>query len=315
MPEFDVLKYEHASPRNRLRGPAWRWERAGRIATGETPFSSRRDDAAVRKAARFRRAFDAAQTTLAVARLADRDPGTFYAYRLWRAVDRDTRGAALRYAVEARIMARESDAAIAARTGLHVDDVAAYASLFFDVRDRLGNVDFVTTTIIGPAVHRGLNTRDYDLLWKLFGYMRGPRVLDAMITTFVDPPGDVDARGVAAAIDGSQAFDVARQAAYAAKSMRITVETQADVVGLYHRLKEIERAAGRGAESESAIMTHVAAFLATTTYAVGSPADDGAGVAGEPERAVTMGRGGESPTSDADDAEFAALAFPVPTPA
>lgn len=311
---IDIQTYEHASPRNPLRRVDWRWARAGAIASGQAPFNSRRDDAWVRRAAKFRRAVDAAQSAYDFARLADAQPEAYYAYRLWKATERETAEAAYRYGVEARLLARSSDAEIAERTGLHEDDVAAYAALFFDVRGRLDRRDFILNMVIGPAVHRGLNTRDYDLLWKLFGYMRGPHVLDALIATFEGAPESVPLDDVAAALARGQAFDAARMAAYATKSLRVLVETQSDVVGLYYKLKELERAGGRDGGRDDALMGQISAFLsAADVYQIGPPAaGEGSpfdALSYEPSTAALL-----AGDVDEDDAELAALDFPAAAP-
>jgi len=203
---------------------------------------------------------------------------------------------------------------------MHADDVEAFERVFFDVRDRLGRRDFVINQVVGPAIHRGLNCRDYALLWKLFGYMRGPEVLDALIATFDGGPRRVEAGDVAAALAADQGFDLLRQATYAGKSLRILVETQSDVVGLYHELLKIEQAKGRGGSTGDAMLVQVQNFLnAADAYKVGPPArgeDPGTTAeldahAYEPATAdlVRAGLGGRVEV----DPELAALQFPSTT--
>src|SRR5206468_2759107 len=59
-----------------------------------------------------------------------------------------------RLAVEARLLAGQDDAAIAARTGLAEDTVAAYAALFFDVQPLLACPDAVRLRAIGARIYR-----------------------------------------------------------------------------------------------------------------------------------------------------------------
>ena len=69
--------------------------------------------------------------------------------------------------------------------------------LILKLRPKLENQGYILQRVLGPAIHRGINTRDYDLLWKLFGYLLGVNVLDYAIsgTTIkkcVVPDGDVE---------------------------------------------------------------------------------------------------------------------------
>jgi len=61
--------------------------------------------------------------------------------------------------------------------------ISLYERIFFNVNEKLKNRDYIMTCVIGPSVHSGLSDRDFDLLWKLFGYLYGPVVLNAFVHT------------------------------------------------------------------------------------------------------------------------------------
>jgi len=106
------MSYSHPSPRNPMRPVHWRWDRARQIVEGGVPFNSRRDDAWVRRAERFFRAWSAAATDLDFARVADAHPEVYHAFHLHREGDRDRPEAAFRFGVEARILAGSSPAEV-----------------------------------------------------------------------------------------------------------------------------------------------------------------------------------------------------------
>jgi hypothetical protein len=90
--------------------------------------------------------------------------------------------------LEARLLARQTDAEIAARVGLSAAAVAAYHDTYYCVRDRLGAEHYVINVCIGEKVHTGLTEGDSGLLLKLLGFLRGPAVLDQLLDYFADPP-------------------------------------------------------------------------------------------------------------------------------
>jgi hypothetical protein len=85
-----------------------------------------------------------------------------------------------RLAVEARLLAGMSDAAIARRTGLPDEVIAAYEALFFDVRVRLDAPDHIAFRVIGPTLYDG-SALDPALAVKHLSYHGGPIVADALL--------------------------------------------------------------------------------------------------------------------------------------
>jgi hypothetical protein len=92
-------------------------------------------------------------------------------------------GVPIRWTIEARILARQSDAEIARLNGCSAEVIEAYEALFFNVRERLDDRDFILTSVIGP-IEAGSKFYDEGQLWKLCGYLGGPQMLDAMIVGF-----------------------------------------------------------------------------------------------------------------------------------
>jgi hypothetical protein len=91
-----------------------------------------------------------------------------------------------RLAVEARLLARMTDAEIASRTGLLEEVIAGYEALFYDVRARLEAIDHIVFTAIGPSLYDG-SSLDPALAVKLLAFFGGPLIADALLAVVAGP--------------------------------------------------------------------------------------------------------------------------------
>jgi len=269
--------FQDFSPRNPFRPVHWRWERSGLIVDGRLPFSRKRDDAWTLKAARFRKKLAKCKDAYDEGCLSEEAPDVYWAYRLWDVQKSDGDDVAgdyrcgVRYEVEARILAGETDERIAERSGLEPGDVAAYEKVFFNVRDKLDRSTYIFHQVLGPAVQRGIYSREWDLLWKLYGYMRGPAMLDFMISAFQSWRTRTPDADVLRQLEADQSGMLLRQAAITTQTLRINSETQCDVVGLWFKLKELERLKGATGSGGDAVLVGLAKFLEINNYSVGAP--------------------------------------------
>lgn len=172
------------------RSPKWRYERIREVLAGKVKVKkcSRYDDALVRRAFQFVSRWDnlakskkgigniqsARQQLFAV------DPAVYLAYEIFASDDAEK----IRYALEARILARESNSVIAARLGTLDEAIGIYEQLFFNVRDRLNNSDYIVNRVIAPVIGKGYETANVDFSSKFFGYFAGSQVLDVVLTGF-----------------------------------------------------------------------------------------------------------------------------------
>lgn len=115
--------------------------------------------------------------------LAQRHPAVAAAYYLSRQAKPLERAE-----VEARLLARQTDDAIAAQCGLSAAAIAAFHTLFFNVRDSLDAEIYVYTNVIGPKVFAGLTENDVDIFLKMLGFAHGPLMVDAALRCFRNPP-------------------------------------------------------------------------------------------------------------------------------
>ncbi len=163
----------NSHPRNPFRRPDWRWGRATLL--GESTRAGRDDDAWVRRARRLQKALARFAGVPDHPRVVRADPAALGAYRTHLG------DARRRWEVEARSLAGQDDAAIAARIGVLPEVIEAYEAMFYNVRSRLGCSDWVTAFLFGPRVYEGLAPGDIEPIWKVFAYQLGPLVLDVLV--------------------------------------------------------------------------------------------------------------------------------------
>jgi hypothetical protein len=109
-------------------------------------------------------------------------PELLRAFELYQACD------PLRWEVDARILAGQSDEEVAAATVIPADAVAAYEHAFFDVRRRLEAEDYIFAVAIGRSNFGGHDESDLKGLWAHFGYSAGPRMLELVMAVSLGRP-------------------------------------------------------------------------------------------------------------------------------
>jgi hypothetical protein len=214
-----------------------RWLRAGYLVECGQPPSPRHDDAWVGRAVAYRRALAACGDDEGRLRLAERLPAVAQAHAL-RLADPPL----LRWAVEARILAREPFETVAGKCALSCEGVEAYERLFFSVADKLDAVTWVMCQVIGAKIHHGLAEQDLDVLWRFVGYTYGPVVLDAFLHNALGLPRPAAAGQVAGVLARDAEALFARKKLLATHLLPVTPATAAQVLQLAAQLG----AAGRG---------------------------------------------------------------------
>lgn len=176
-PASDLTSPE-LSPRCPCRPHRWRWERAGFLNEGAR--RERWEDTWVRRAHRYRQALNAPTQSSS-------DPTLQAAEAIARGEPRR------RCEIESRILAGQSDDVIALRFGLTPEVVATYETLFFAVRERLLQRDWIATV----AIHAGACS-DIERFLRRYAYFGGPLVLNAVIVQH-----DAEQAGMAEADDST----------------------------------------------------------------------------------------------------------------
>lgn len=270
------------SANNPFRPPSWRWQRAREICDGVgLPTTRRRDEPQgfkwINRAVKFLGEFDACHTDRQKGVLAERRPAIFWAYWAW-----EHNAQPQKHSIEAHILARDSDFEIGYRTGMSPEYIEAYEALFFHVRDKLQHTQYVLNVVMGAAIHRGLSEREYDLLWKLYGYFLGPYVLDAMESKFSSPVwcGTPEATGAAVLDDAIGTLKL--KAAIAAKTVPVNQHTQLALMEQFTKFVEVERNTDSAGKAQEQILDHIQAMMSTLPFNIGGR---------DPQRNIKMDRG------------------------
>jgi hypothetical protein len=267
---MEITNYFKDSPR---RAPNWRWLRAVQIDSGG-PKATRTLDgpdgfAWIRRAVRLKRHFEQSQNDHgALYALIQRDSDLFWAHALWAEEKAPTR-----WAIEARILAGQTDEEIAQTVGTTPGVIDAYTNTFFDVRKKMLHTDYVVNVIMGDAVTRGLQERHYDLLWKLLGFQGGPHVLNAVINRFT-PVNKPDApEGVSGFFQDFAIATMKYKAALAALTVQANTHTQLPLIDSFVKYVEIERTTENATKAQSTIVENIGAMLTALPFRVGTKLD------------------------------------------
>lgn len=247
-------------PSNPFRSYDWRWNRARAIRENKLQGKARRDnDEYVLAALAFQKELAKCQDDFDRYLLMEKYPDIYGAYLIHQRGGDEERHP-MRYAIEARLLASQTPRDIAPRFGIEMKVVENYERLFFNVTEKLNNRDYIMTCVISPAVHAGLSDRDYDLLWKLFGYIYGPVVLDTYITTTtcLRRPERVEEVNAVLAEDARSSLQ--RKVASTIRGYTVNPFTQGELIATYQRLVEMEEKVG-GRESKDVILQNVQLML------------------------------------------------------
>jgi hypothetical protein len=131
-------------PNNPRCPPDWRYRRALELAERRHAKFAGCDDDAIQGLTLFLRAWRRAQNAEEHQRAARRWPTVYQAHQLHTSESRT----GLRAVVESRLLAGESHEAIARESGLTATEVGAYKLLFFDIRNRPGDIDSSAPEVI-----------------------------------------------------------------------------------------------------------------------------------------------------------------------
>lgn len=222
------------------RAPDWKWKRVLSILKGDgvpaTPFWDTESGCEwIKRACEFKKSYDKESNPAINNELIIMYPDILSAYSMY--TDKET---FFRQELEAMILARMEPEALAYRADVPVAVITAYEELFFDVRRKLDNKSYIVHYVIGPEM-QNLKADSYGPLWKLFGYLSGPEVLDAIITKTVNPQFALtpDAVGSRLNEDISGSFKVA--AAIAAKKRGGGNQADRQLLQLFAKIMEVDK--------------------------------------------------------------------------
>lgn len=215
---LDLLYSNFARPPD-----AW-WKRArGILEHGDLQATILRDSAEgagwIRKAVRVQ---DALRTTSPEQLMRDYR-GIVLARHIYEEIGPDAQLS--RWAIEARILAKQSDAEISRAQGCPRDVIAAYGALFFNVRDRLQFPDYIWCGLLGRQFTDVTAAWDLGMIWKAFAYAGGPYVLEDLISQTLDGKWVPSAEGIASFLRDQPIATIQQKAAVAALSIPVESRT------------------------------------------------------------------------------------------
>lgn len=255
---------------NPTRPPDWRWQRAMGIVDGTQPLPGRRFDGAdgynwIKRAVNFKSAMlDAGSDQLAIRRLASQTPDIFWAYRIW-----DSDRQLMRWDIEAQILARSNDCEIGFACGIAEEVVLAFEALFWNVREKLVHQRYILHCVMGEAVQRGLSDREYDLLWKLYGYFYGPHMLWTLTSKMVNPNWCASADTASSTLQDDAISTLKLKSALAAKLVPVNGTTQIDLLNTFTKFIEVERTTDTIGKAQGQILDHIQAMMVQMPIDIG----------------------------------------------
>lgn len=220
---------------------------------------------ALRTKRRIARAGDR-QEALYAAMLRDKD--MFWAHSIW-AEDKNQ----MRWALEARVLAGESNEDIADKIGSTPEIVEAFVNVFYDVRGKMRHQDYVQGVILGDAVTRGLSERHYDLLWKMIALQGGPFALDAAINRGPGVPKPSSADEVGVFFQDFAISTMKYKAALAAATIPVNSHTQLPLIEAFVKYVEIERTTENAMKAQTSIVENIGMMLTSMPFKIGTKLD------------------------------------------
>lgn len=242
----------------------WRWQMARLLREQSRRVSRRRDDEWVSLAKRFQTDLALCTSDWQLLDLAEKYPGVADAHHM-----RENSGAECpRWEIEARLLAEDRVENIAARLSIDPRAVRAYEALFFNVQDRLAAQSWIVHTVMGRSIYANLTERQFDLLWKMYGYFGGPYVLDALVTTFSNPTKATSADRVDDFYSDDTRATARRKSAIAMRTMPINGYTQQIIVEIEQKYQEIAKIANAGG-SQGMLVEMVGEVMKGLAWSVG----------------------------------------------
>jgi len=249
-------------PDNKRRPVDWRWQRGCELAEGARQVRGR-DDELVILARKFRRLLDRCESDMDRLAALDANPELFEAYEIYNADDFNP--TAIKWELEARILAKESPESIDAKLMLSPAVTRLYTQLFFDVIGRLSAHGLIMHLVIGRATQIGLAERSYDCLWKLLGYNVGPLILDAFIYQFNNPRHTEVHDEYRATMNELTKDSIVTKAAVTMLTMQVNYQTRELIMTLWKELLALEIQAGQAGFSSETYTQNIGAL--STTFA------------------------------------------------
>ena len=237
-----------------------------------------RDDEYVRDLRKFMLRYQAAELagdTWLMNQLAYSNAPLFFAWQ--NHVQRDGLSENDVITVEARLLTGLSDEAIAREYGTSPEVIEYYEALFFNVRDRLKQHDWILTRVLLPALdhslglpaaRRTLSDPFGDVMLKFFAYYGGPFLLQTALTGFhrniLANPADAEAW-----YQKQHDMFLSRRMAQAMGTVELTRYNFTELCHVNMRLREIHKSNDSDASKRDQAYNCLASCLRELPWATG----------------------------------------------
>ena len=261
-PRRDLPCWTTLRKRAVLRPLNWRWLRAAKLRYASRPARRIIDDECLPTVVRFQHELAAVGDERGLLRMQIGYPDLFEALTVF-----SQGNAALQAELQARLLAAESQAAIAKKTALSVAAVQWFALLFFDVADRLQSASWVVQQAI--RWHERDATNALFATWKLLGFAYGPAVVDELVFDVTPQSRPTTPAEVATALQADAVATLRRRAVVAMRSLSASdPKAMPLVLRSYLRLLDLERRERQRCREHAALCPsfelNCAEFLART---------------------------------------------------
>jgi hypothetical protein len=162
-------------------------------------------------------------------------PELMLAFELYQSRD------CLRWELEARLLAGQSDLNIAASTTIAPAIAAMYEQAFFAVRSRLAAADYIMDGVIGYTPFQGFDEGDLRGLWAYFGYAAGPRMLELVMAVSRGRPLPAWALNDASSRAASELLEIGVKAMLTACTGAMTASKLRKLIILRSQMAELKR--------------------------------------------------------------------------
>jgi hypothetical protein len=264
-----------------IRPPDWRFQRVLDVVRHRTKqFNRQQDDDLTRAGYDFVAAMDKVKTEGQYDDLFLANVGLMFAYNMYMDAD----AADIRFVIEARILARQSDEKIANKLGTCPETIFWFEKMFFNVRGRLGKRDWIVNTVLKPQLDGGASR--YDPIIKQVAYLAGPVALENALYGFSIADRPKDPAQLPAYYDRVQQAGLRRRATIEAFGMEVNRYNAMELMNIHCRM--MESAPTEATTAQTALVKAAEGLLSSIPWKVGrrpldpnNPLDEFESTAGE----------------------------------
>lgn len=245
------------NPHDPFKSPSWRWERARWLRDRGKYIRAGKDDEWTLLTKKYQILLEKAKDEIDHYKLSCKFPGIYFAHDMYEREETD-----FKWTIEALILAKTPFDQIAKKVCCSIDVVFWYEKLFFNVTDKLDSPYYIVNRVFGNSIHRGVTDRNYDLLWKLYGYMYGPMVLEFMFLSGNNPQHINRWDQVPTCVRDDTSLQIHRRANIAVRTMPLAFNHRV-ILETHTKLIEIEKLSGATGGSSDMVAAHVNACMTT----------------------------------------------------